>query len=323
MRRREFIALMGASVTCPFAALAQEPGRIYHIGGVSSSPRNAAHFVAMFDELRRAGFVSGQNLTIDWHSYGARTDLIPEFAAELAKRRLDVLVMNGDAAIRAAQKATTTIPILGITEDMVGSGLVDSLARPSSSTTGTSIFAPELDGKRQEILIEALTELHRMAALADSKATGTRELMALQDAARARGVELSVYSIATAEEITPAIDAAKASGAAALNVLSSPFLYGNRRTIMQLVAALGLPAIYQFPEEAEEGGFIAYGPRLIQIFRELAAQQLVKLLRDMKPGDIPVEQPTKFELVINLKTANALGITVPATLVARADKVIE
>jgi len=323
MRRREFIALMGASVTCPFAALAQEAGRIYHIGGVSSSPRNAAHFVAMFDELRRAGFVSGQNLTIDWHSYGARTDLIPEFAAELAKRRLDVLVMNGDAAIRAAQKATTTIPILGITEDMVGSGLVDSLARPSSSTAGTSIFAPELDGKRQEILIEALTELHRMAALADSKATGTRELMALQDAARARGVELSVYSIATAEEITPAIDAAKASGAAALNVLSSPFLYGNRRTIMQLVAALGLPAIYQFSEEAEEGGFIAYGPRLIQIFRELAAQQLVKLLRGMKPGDILVEQPTKFELVINLKTANALGITVPATLVARADKVIE
>jgi putative tryptophan/tyrosine transport system substrate-binding protein len=323
MRRREFITLIGASVTCPFAALAQEPGRIYRVGGVSSSPRNAAHFVAMFDELRRAGFVSGQNLTIDWHSYGARTDLIPEFAAELAKRRLDVLVMNGDAAIRAAQQATTTIPILGITEDMVGSGLVDSLARPSSNTTGTSIFAPELDGKRQEILIEAVTELHRMAALADSKATGTRELMALQDAARARGVELYVHQVATAEEITPAIDAAKASGAAALNVLSSPFLYGNRRTIMQRVAALGLPAIYQFPEEAEEGGFVAYGPRLIQIFRELAAQQLVKLLRGMKPGDIPVEQPTKFELVVNLKTANALGITVPATLVARADRVIE
>jgi putative tryptophan/tyrosine transport system substrate-binding protein len=134
MRRREFITLIGASVTCPFAALAQEPGRIYRVGGVSSSPRNAAHFVAMFDELRRAGFVSGQNLTIDWHSYGARTDLIPEFAAELAKRRLDVLVMNGDAAIRAAQQATTTIPILGITEDMVGSGLVDTLARPSGNT---------------------------------------------------------------------------------------------------------------------------------------------------------------------------------------------
>ena len=249
MRRREFIALIGASVTCPFAARAQEPGRIYRVGGVSSSPRNAAHFIAMFDELRRAGFVSGQNLTIDWHSYGPRTDLIPEFTAELAKGRLDVLVMNGDAAIRAAQRATTTIPILGITEDMVGSGLVDSLARPSGNTTGTSIFAPELNGKRQEILIEAVTELHRMAALADSKATGTRELMALQDAARARGVELSVHQVAIAEEIMPAIEAAKASGAGALNVLSSPFLYGNRQTIMQRAAALGLPTIYQFPED--------------------------------------------------------------------------
>jgi putative ABC transport system substrate-binding protein len=323
MRRREFIALMGASFAFPFAAMAQQPGRIYRLGGVSSSPRNTLHFVAMFNELRRLGFIMGQNLAVDWRSYGPRIDLIPQFAAELVKGQVDVILVNGDAAIRAAQQATTMIPILGITEDMVGSGLVNSLAEPGGNTTGVSIFATELDGKRQEILIEAVPEVHRMAVLADSNATGSRELKALQDAARARGVELYVHQVATAEEITPAIDAAKASGAAALNVLSSPFLYGNRRTIMQRVAALGLPAIYQFPEEAEEGGFVAYGPRLIQIFRELAAQQLVKLLRGMKPGDIPLEQPTKFELVINLKTANALGITVPATLVARADKVIE
>ena len=199
---------------------------------------------------------------------------------------------------------------------------MDSLARPGGNTTGTSIFATELDGKRQEILIEAVPELHRLAILAD-KSTGSREFVALQDAARARGVELLIHQIASAEEITAAIDSAKASGAAALNVLSSPFLYGNRQIIMQRVAALRLPAIYQFPEEAEEGGFVAYGPRLISIFRDLMAQQLAKLLRGVKPADIPIEQPTKFELVINLKTANALGITVPATLVARADKVIE
>ena len=160
-----------------------------------------------------------------------------------------------------------------------------------------------------------------MAALADSKATGSHQ--ALQDAARARGAKLSIHRIASAEEITAAIDAAKASDAAALSVLSSSLLYGNRQLIIDRVAALRLPAIYPWVEEAEEGGFLAYGPRVLQIFRELIAQQLVKLLRGIKPADIPVEQPTKFELVINLRTAEQLGVTVPATLVARADKVIE
>ena len=145
----------------------------------------------------------------------------------------------------------------------------------------------------------------------------------MQEAARARDIEVSIHRVATAEEIAAAIDMAKASGAAALNVLSSPVLYGNRQLIIDRVAALRLPAIYPWAEEAEEGGFLAYGPRVLQIFRELVAQQLVKLLRGVKPADIPVEQPTKFELVINLKTANAMGVTVPATLVARADKVIE
>ena len=158
---------------------------------------------------------------------------------------------------------------------------------------------------------------------ADSKATGSRQLQALQDAARARDVEVSIHRVTTAEEITAAIDAAKASDAAALNVLSSPVLYSNRQLIMDRVAALRLPAIYPWAEEAEEGGFLAYGPRLLQFFRDLMAQQLVKLLRGVKPADIPIEQPTKFELVINLKAANAMGVTVPATLVARADKVIE
>jgi putative tryptophan/tyrosine transport system substrate-binding protein len=320
MRRREFIALLGASVTWPFAALAQQAGRTYRVGGVFVSPRNAPWFVAMFDELRRHGFIEGQNLTLDWRRSGPRIDSI---VADLVKAHIDVICVGGDAAIRAAQQATTTIPILGITEDMVGAGFVNSLARPGGNTTGFSILATELDGKRQEILIEAVPGLRRMAALADSNATRSPQLQPMQDAARARGVELSIYRIASAEEITSAIDAAKASSAAALNVLSSPLLFGNRQIVMQLVAELRLPAIYEWPEAAEEGGFVAYGPRVVQIFRELMAQQLVKLLRGTKPADIPIEQPTKFELVINLKTATALGITVPATLVARADKVIE
>jgi putative ABC transport system substrate-binding protein len=303
--------------------MAQQAGRIYRLGAVSSAARNTPPFVAMFDELRRRGFIMGQNLAVDWRSYGPRIDLIPQFLAELVKSQVDVILVFGDAAIRAAQQATTTIPILAGTEDMVGSGLVSSLARPGGNTTGISILATELDGKRQEILIEAVPGLRRMAVLADSNATGSRQLQALQEAARARGIELSIHQIASAEEITAAIDAAKASGAAALNVLSSPFLYGNRQIVMQRVAALRLPAIYQFSEEADEGGFVAYGPSLVQILRELVAPQLVKLLRGVKPADIPIEQPTKFELVVNLKTANAMGVTVPATLVARADKVIE
>jgi putative ABC transport system substrate-binding protein len=145
----------------------------------------------------------------------------------------------------------------------------------------------------------------------------------LQDAARARGIEVSIHQIASAKEIAAAIDAAKAAGAAALNVLSSPVFYGSRQLIMDRVMALRLPAIYQWPEEAEAGGFIAYGPSLVQIFREVVSPQLVKLLRGVKPANIPVEQATKFELVINLKTAKTMGVTVPEALLARADKVIE
>ncbi|MGB7013088.1 MAG: ABC transporter substrate-binding protein, partial [Pseudolabrys sp.] len=312
MRRREFVALMGASVTWPFAAVAQEPGRTYRVGGLSAVPRISPPSVAMFGELRRLGFIEGQNLTIVWHAYALQVDLIPEFAAELVKSKVDVIYASGDA-VRVAQQATATIPILGITRDMVGQGLVNSLARPGGNTTGVSVLATELDGKRLEILVEAMPGLRRMAILADTKATRSPELQALQDAARARGLELSIYRIDTVEEITAAIDAAKASGAAAVNVLSAPVLYGNRQVIIDRVAALRLPAIYPWAEEAEEGGFLAYGPRIIQIFRELVAEQLVKLLRGVKPANIPVEQPTKFELVINLKTANAMGVTVPAT----------
>lgn len=276
----------------------------------------------MFDELRRFGFIEGQNLTIEWRSYGS-FDLIPELAAELVKSKVDVIYASGDAGIRAAQRATTTIPILGGTDDMVEAGLVKSLARPEGNTTGTSFLSTELDGKRQEILIEAVPGLRRMAVLADTKPIGSSQLQALQDAARARGVEISIHRVASTEEITAAIDAAKASGAAALNVLSAAFLYVNRQVIMQRVAALRLPAIYPQAEVAEEGGFLAYGPRVVQVFREVMARQLVQLLRGKKLADVPIEQPTKFELVINLKTANAIGVTVPATLVARADKVIE
>jgi putative tryptophan/tyrosine transport system substrate-binding protein len=277
----------------------------------------------MFDELRRAGFIEGQNLTIDWHQYIPRVDLLPEFAAELVKANVDVIVVTGDAAIRAALQATKTIPILGSTYDMVGAGLVNSLARPGGNITGASLLMAELDGKRQEILIEALPGLRHIAVLADSNRTSPPQLWSLQEAARARGVELSVHQIAKSEEITAALDAAKGSGAAALNVLGSPVLFGSRETIIQHVAALQLPTIYPFPEEAEEGGLIGYGPRLDKMIRELMAPMLIKLLRGAKPADLPIEQPTKFELVISVKTAKALGLSIPQPMLLLADEVIE
>jgi ABC-type uncharacterized transport system substrate-binding protein len=206
---------------------------------------------------------------------------------------------------------------------MLGSGLVTSLARPDGNTTGVSILARELDGKRQDILIEAVPGLRLMAVLTDVNYTKFAKLEALQEAARAHNIEFSIHRIAKGEEIAAAIDSAQASGATALNIVSSPLFFVHRHLIMERAAALRLPAIYFFPEMAEEGGFAAYGPRLSQLFSEIMAQQIIKLFRGSKVADIPVEQATKFELVINLKTANAIGVTVPPALLARADKVIE
>jgi putative ABC transport system substrate-binding protein len=206
---------------------------------------------------------------------------------------------------------------------MLGSGFVNSLARPDGNTTGVSILAGEADGKRQDILIEAVPGLRLMAVLTDVNFTNTAKLDALQQAARARGIEFSIHRVARGEEIAAAIDRAQASGATALNIVSSPFFYAHRHLIMDRAAAAHLPTIYEFPEVAEEGGFAAYGPRVGQFYAEIMPRQIVQVLRGSKVADIPVEQASKFDLVINLKTANAMGVTVPETLLARADKVIE
>jgi putative ABC transport system substrate-binding protein len=188
------------------------------------------------------------------------------------------------------------------------------MAHPGGNTTGVSILGTELDGKRQEILIEAVPRLRAMAALADTNTTSVAKLQALQEAVTARSITLSIHQITKGEEIAAAISMAKGSGATALNVLSSPMLWANRHLIMDSVAALRLPTIYEWPEMAEEGGFIAYGPRLVDVYRDLQARQLAQLFRGVKPADIPVEQPTKFELVFNLKTAAVPTPTSPMGL---------
>jgi putative ABC transport system substrate-binding protein len=321
MRRREFITLVGGAAAWPLAARAQEPGRTYRLGGLNNIARTAPHFVALFDELRRAGFVEGQNLVIAGRGWAFRTEQFPEIADELVKAKVDVIVCAGDAAIRAAQQATTTIPLMAITDDMVGSGLVRSLARPDGNTTGVSILASELDVKRLEILHEFVPQARRIAVLADPTTISTRAQ--LVSAAHDLGVELVPFEAQSPDEIGRALDAVAGAKVEAVSVLASPLLFANRPIIIERAAALHLPAIYQWPEMAQEGGFLAYGPRIIQIYRQILARQLVKLLRGAKPADIPVEQPTTFELVINMKTAKVIGHEVPAGLMQRADKVIE
>jgi len=328
MRRREFISLVGgAAAAWRVAAHAQDAGRTYHLGMMFPFPREARESFgivdALMDELRRSGFVEGQNLVVEYRAWAAHLDLISDYAAELVKRPLDVLAAGGTPAARAAQKATNAMPILAITDDMIGEGVVRSMARPEGTTTGVSILATELDGKRQEILIEVVPGARRIAALADTNATPPARLKALQQEAKARKIELSIQRVDKGNEIPAALESAKAAGAARLNALASPMLHANYQIILQRVAALRLPTMFQWPEFAEEGGFVAYGPRFTQLIRDLYARQLVQMFRGVKVADIPVEQPSKFELAINLKTANALGFTVPPAMVARADKVIE
>jgi putative tryptophan/tyrosine transport system substrate-binding protein len=322
MRRRKFITVLGGAAAWPLAARAQQAGRTFRLGYLLPTPRDTPRNVSFFGELRRRGFIEGENLTLEYRAYGEHVDLIPQYAAELVKARVDVLVAAGDETVRAIQQATKTIPIVAVTGDMLGSGLVKSLARPDGNTTGVSILSREADGKRQDILIEAVPGLRLMAVLTDVNYTKFTKLEAQQEAARAHNVEFSIHRVAKGEEIAAAIDSAQASGAKALNILASPLFAAYRHLIMERAAAARLPTIYEFPEVAEEGGFAAYGPRVSQLYFVMA-RQVVQLFRGTKVADIPVEQATKFELVINLKTANAMGVTVPPALLARADKVIE
>jgi putative tryptophan/tyrosine transport system substrate-binding protein len=327
MERREFITFLGgaaASVSAPLQLFAQVPGRIYRLGLLIPSARQTPPLVALFDELRLNGFIEGQNLEVIPGGLDIRNEQVADHVAAIVKAAPDAIVSGGLFANSAVRAATRTLPHVAISEDMVGDGFATSLALPGGNTTGISLLSPELDGKRQELLIEATPGVRAMAVLADSNATSSQHLKELQEAAQARGIALSIFAVAKPEEIGPAMDKAKASGAQALNVVASPLLgnYSNGLFVIERATALRLPTIHQWPDMAEDGGLAAYGPRMTEIFRQ-EARMIVKVLRGIKPVDIPVEQPTRFELVINLKTAKAIGHEIPADLVLRADKVIE
>ena len=324
MRRRDFITILGgASAMLPFGAMAQDAGRTYRLGTLMGHPRDVPVNVAFLDEFRRNGFIEGQNFAVEWRTFGLNVDLLPQYAAELVNAGVDVIATAGEQATRAAQQATKTIPIVATLDDMYGVGLVKSMARPEGNITGVSFLSTDLNGKRQDILIEAVPGIRRLGVLTEDLPLPAGYLEALQEATRAQNVELSIYRFSKAEEIAPAIDKAHASGAAALNVFQGVLSWANRQAIMDRAAALHLPTMHGTPEEAEEGAFAAYGPRLGPLFVVTMPQQIIKLFRGAKVADVPVERPTKFELVINLKTAKAMGIAVPQPLLLRADKVVE
>jgi len=310
-----------ANAWCP-PLIAQEPGRTYRVGFLVPAAREAAAIKGFFDELRLGGFIEGQNLAVVFSGFNVSNEQIAEGVAALIRAKPDVIVAGPELYVSALHTATKTIPLVSMSEDLVGAGLAASLARPGGNVTGISLLSPELDGKRQGLLIEAVPQMREMAALVDSNITPQHHLATLRDAAQSRGVTLSFRMVAKPNEIAPALDAAKAKGADAINILATPLFFVNRKQIIDQTAKLRLPAIYQWPEMAEEGGLLAYGSRFVQVYRQ-RARQIVKILGGAKATDVPIEQPTNFELVINLKTAKSIGHEVPAGLVLRADEVIE
>jgi putative ABC transport system substrate-binding protein len=318
MQRREFLAAVGGAVALPFAAHAQETGRVYRLGVLI--PATRASIEPFFDEMRLNGFAEGQNLTVAG-SYSVRSEQIPDAVTALMKTGPEVILCGPETYLRALQAATHAIPLDSMSEDLVGEGFAVSLANPGRNITGISLLSPELDSKRLEILSEAVPGLRRLAALAHSIAT-KQHLERLRELAQARGIELSVFSFDKASDIAPALDAAKASGAQAINFLANPFQVVSRDLILDHMSRIALPAIYQWPETADLGGLIAYGPPFALMYRQ-RARQIIKILRGAKVTEVPVEQPSNFELVINLKTAKAIGLEIPAGLVLRADRVIE
>ena len=320
IRRREIITLLsGAAIVWPLAARAQHA---YRLGILSGRSRDEPNFVAFFEELRQVGIVEGEQLTVDPRGFSTREDRYPALAVELVASGAHAILAAGDTAIAAAQAATRTIPIVGISDDMVGAGFVRSLAHPGGNITGISILATELNSKRLELLMDALANARRVAVLSDPRITTPQHLTRLRNAVRSRDVALDVYEASTPEEIAPANEAAAKSGAQAMNVLASPLFSFNSRQIVDQLALLRLPATYQWPEIAEQGGLLAYGPRITRTYRQMA-RQLMRLMRGAKMADAPVEQPTVFELVANLKTARAMDLQLPESFLTRADEVIE
>jgi putative ABC transport system substrate-binding protein len=319
MRRRILLVSMAGAAVSPGATWAQQAGRVYRLGLLVPFPPDDPSRTSMMEGLATAGFVEGKNLVVDQRGFDPQQ--FPVLARQLAQANVEVL-MAGGPAIKAAQSASSTLPIVGFADDMVQEGYVGSLANRSGNTTGISILATELDTKRLEILMELLPRARRLGVLADARLLKPAQLEKFEEAARLKSVALSIVRIERPEDIEPGLQTARAGGAEGINILGSPLLFTARRKMFAATAALHLPTVYQWPEGATEGALVAYGPRYDDTFRQWG-RMAGKVLRGAKPSELPVEQPSKFELVVNTKTAKALGVTVPPSLLARADEVSE
>ncbi|MCW2017750.1 ABC transporter substrate-binding protein [Bradyrhizobium ottawaense] len=307
------MTLIAGAAALPIEARAQQAGRRYRVAALGPVPRS------FFDELGRAGFVRGSNLEIDSRGESVAAVSYASVAVELSELNPNVLMAVGAEAGRAAQKATQ--PIVVIADDLLGSKLVASMSHPEGNTTGVAIFAFQLDAKRLELLHEALPGTRRIAALADR--LPIPNMITLESAAKRLGVEIVPFAARSEEDLIRVIDAMKVEEVEAVNLLASPILASKfQYLIRDRLALRRLPAILQWPEQAEEGGLMGYGPRLSTVFDQ-CARQVVRLLRGAKVAEVPVGQPTKFELVINLKTARVLGVEMPPMLLSRADRTIE
>jgi ABC-type uncharacterized transport system substrate-binding protein len=326
VRRREFITLLGGAATAwPHAARAQQPAKVPTIGYLGATTRSveSQRVAAFMQRLRKLGWIEGRNFAIEYRWGEGRNERFAEFAAEFVQLKVDLIVTYGTAAVLAAKQATSAIPIVfPVAGDPVGSNLVKSLARPGGNVTGLSLQKTDLADKRLELLREVVPGFRRLAIMANvGNPSPMLEMREVQATARKLGNEVATFEIRRAEDIAPVFDALKGR-ADALYVCGDTLIDTNRVRIIILALGLRLPTMADFPEYVEAGGLISYGPNFPDMFRR-AAGYVDKILRGAKPDDIPVEQPTKFELVINLMTAKALGLDVPTALIARADEVIE
>ena len=306
-------------------AEAQQPKKVPRIGflGASSASVLAARIEAFRQGLRDLGYVEGKNIVIEWRSAEGKLDRLPALAAELVRLKVDVIVTTGPAPTRPAKEATSTIPIvMAFDNDPVGNGFVASLARPGGNITGLSTLAPEISGKQLEVLKEIVPRLSRVAVLGSSTTPGNAQsLKETELAAGAFGVKVQYLDVRDPKDIDTAFRATGKGRADAILVLTSPVFNPYRTEIADLAVKNRLPAIYSTPEFVEDGGLMTYGVSLTDLYRR-AATYVDKILKGAKPADLPVEQPKKFEFIINLKAAKQIGLTIPPNVLVRADKVI-
>jgi len=307
-------------------AEAQQPGKVYRIGYLTAATPStmAARTEALRQGLRELGYVEGKNIVIEWRYAEGKLDRLPALLAELVRLKVDVIVTAGPPGTRAAKEAAVTIPIVMAQDsDPVGNGYVASLARPGGNITGLATLAPEISGKRLELLKETVPRLSRVAVLGNSTEPGNAQVLRETElATEAFKVQLQSLDVLGPKDIETAFRSASKGHADAVLVLPSPVINSQRTEFVELAVKNRLPAIYPFPEYVEAGGLMTYGVSFIDLARR-AATYVDKILKGANPADLPVEQPTKFELVINLKTAKQIGLTIPPNVLVRADKVIK